>query len=109
MPRNDACHGAGAPARPGASARRFRPTPPLPGFVIAGLFQFAGRFATVHADRSRCTGVDEIERQVMAFMARIDADPPIARDTRLMEQGLLDSINLVRLIQYLEAEFGITI
>jgi acyl carrier protein len=53
--------------------------------------------------------VEQIERQVMAFMAEIDADPPIALETRLMEQGLLDSINLVRLIQYLEAEFGITI
>jgi acyl carrier protein len=53
--------------------------------------------------------VEQIERQVMAFMAGIDADPPIALDTRLMEQGLLDSINLVRLIQYLETEFGISI
>jgi acyl carrier protein len=53
--------------------------------------------------------VEQIEGRVMAFMAGIDADPPITLDTRLMEQGLLDSISLVQLIQYLETEFGIAI
>lgn len=53
--------------------------------------------------------MEQIERSVMAFMSDIESDTPILLDTALMERGLLDSIGLVRLIQYLEAEFGISI
>jgi acyl carrier protein len=51
----------------------------------------------------------DIERSVMAFLGDIPSDRPILLETELMQAGVLDSINLVRLIQYLEAEFGISI
>ncbi len=35
--------------------------------------------------------------------------PPVTRDTPLLEAGILDSINLVRLVQFLEEQFGIAI
>ena len=50
-----------------------------------------------------------IERQVMGFLADFPADQPIARDTELMEAGVLDSTGLVRLILFLESEFKIII
>lgn len=36
-------------------------------------------------------------------------EAPIRADTRLIEAGVLDSMGLVRLIQFVEQQFGITI
>jgi acyl carrier protein len=53
--------------------------------------------------------VERIERTIMAYMDGLGAPVPILVDTGLLESGVLDSIELVRLIQYLEREFAISI
>jgi acyl carrier protein len=53
--------------------------------------------------------LDRIETAVMTYMDGLASPAPIARDTALLEAGVLDSIELVRLIQFLEREFSITI
>lgn len=52
------------------------------------------------------------EQPIMDYIAGVVAEtggPPVTRDTQLLEAGVLDSINLVRLVQFLEERFGITI
>lgn len=48
----------------------------------------------------------------MAFIAEMQgagAPVPVGRETMLIETGLLDSIGLVRLIQFVEERFGLSI
>jgi acyl carrier protein len=52
------------------------------------------------------------EQAILAHISGVVAEtggPAVTRDTRLLEAGLLDSINLVGLVQFLEAQFGIRI
>lgn len=52
------------------------------------------------------------EQPILDYIAGMVAEaggPPVTRDTPLLEAGVLDSINLVRLVQFLEERFGITI
>ena len=53
----------------------------------------------------------DIEQPIMDFVAALDdtRTVPIAADTPLLEDGLLDSINLVQLIQFIEERFAISI
>lgn len=54
----------------------------------------------------------EIENAILSFieeMRQPGEEPRIAPDTRLMELGVLDSMGLVRLIQFVEQNFGISI
>jgi acyl carrier protein len=50
-----------------------------------------------------------------AIIAQIDelrqpaTEPKLSGDTRLMELGILDSMGLVRMIQFIEERFGISI
>lgn len=56
--------------------------------------------------------MQDIENAIVTFIAEMqDADAPTAvtGETRLMETGLLDSIGLVRLIQFVEERFGVSI
>lgn len=50
-----------------------------------------------------------IEASVLAFVREQRPDLTIELDTELLEAGLLDSIALIKSIQFLEASFGITI
>jgi acyl carrier protein len=52
------------------------------------------------------------EQPILEFIAGVVAESggsPVAPDTPLLETGVLDSINLVRLIQFLEERFNIQI
>ena len=52
------------------------------------------------------------EQPILDFIAGVVAETgggPVTRDTPLLETGVLDSINLVRLIQFLEERFAISI
>jgi acyl carrier protein len=52
------------------------------------------------------------EQPIIAFITSVVAESggsTVARDTPLLETGVLDSINLVRLIQFLEEQFSIQI
>jgi acyl carrier protein len=52
------------------------------------------------------------EQPIIDFIASVVAEGgggPVTRDTPLLETGVLDSINLVRLIQFLEERFSIQI
>ena len=53
--------------------------------------------------------MSDVETAVMEFLAEIPTDRPISRETELMEQGILDSTSLVRLILFLESRFRILI
>lgn len=56
--------------------------------------------------------MDTYERPIMDYISGVVAETggaPVARDTPLLETGLLDSINLVRLLQFLEERFAIKI
>jgi acyl carrier protein len=52
-----------------------------------------------------------VEQSIMAHIAEITAGSSVAitRETGLLESGLLDSINLVGLIQFIEEKFSIQI
>jgi acyl carrier protein len=53
-----------------------------------------------------------VEQPIMDYIAGVVAESggaPVNRDTPLLEAGVLDSINLVRLVQFLEERFGISI
>ncbi len=52
------------------------------------------------------------EEPIVEFIRGVVAEAgggTVARDTPLLETGVLDSINLVRLIQFIEERFGIDI
>ena len=55
----------------------------------------------------------DVEQPIMAYLSRAATDAGAAQDltpeTGLMETGLLDSIGLVGLIQFIEAEFDLRI
>jgi acyl carrier protein len=53
----------------------------------------------------------EIEQPITEFIQQLSegAQGPVTSDTQLLETGLLDSINLVHLIQFIEERFGISI
>lgn len=55
--------------------------------------------------------MDEIERSIMQHIQDVAAGSQVSvtRETGLLETGLLDSINLVGLIQFLEERFAIRI
>jgi acyl carrier protein len=53
-----------------------------------------------------------IEQPILDYISGVVAEaggPAVTRDTLLLEAGVLDSINLVRLVQFLEERFGLTI
>ena len=54
----------------------------------------------------------EVEQPIMDYIAGVVAESggaPVTRDTQLLDAGVLDSINLVRLVQFLEERFAIKI
>jgi acyl carrier protein len=53
----------------------------------------------------------DIEKSILGHIRELAAasDTPVTRDTGLLDTGLLDSINLVGLIQFLEEKFAIKI
>jgi len=57
--------------------------------------------------------MDKIERPILAYVTKAVADAgtalQVTPQTRLLDAGLLDSIGLVGLVQFLEAEFGMQI
>jgi acyl carrier protein len=56
--------------------------------------------------------MDRYEQPILEYIAGVVAessDMPVMRDTALLETGLLDSINLVRLLQFMEERFSIKI
>jgi acyl carrier protein len=56
--------------------------------------------------------MSEIEQPIMDYIAGVVAETggaAVTRDTQLLEAGVLDSINLVRLVQFLEERFKISI
>lgn len=57
--------------------------------------------------------MSEIEQSILGYLAEISEGQAtgvaLTRDTGLLETGFLDSINLVRLIQFLEERFKIQI
>lgn len=46
---------------------------------------------------------------IIAWLAALPGAPTIAPDTALIEQGILDSIELLNLVAFLEECFGITL
>lgn len=57
--------------------------------------------------------MDDFEGPLLEHLTRASAeagnDAPITRDTKLLQSGLLDSIGIVGLIQFIESRFGIQI
>ena len=56
--------------------------------------------------------MNSYEQPILDFVSDVVAEAgggAVARDTPLLEAGVLDSINLVRLIQFMEERFGISI
>lgn len=56
--------------------------------------------------------MNDIEQAIIEYISAMVAETgesPVDRDTPLLEAGLLDSIKLVRLVQFLEHEFEISI
>jgi acyl carrier protein len=53
--------------------------------------------------------MSDIETQILDFIREERPDLTITAETELMEAGVLDSIALVKSIQFLEGTFGITI
>ena len=55
--------------------------------------------------------MNQVEQSIMNHLREVAAGSKVTvtRDTPLLETGLLDSINLVGLIQFLEDQFGLTI
>lgn len=53
----------------------------------------------------------EVEQSIMGHISQVAAGASVAvtRDTGLLDTGLLDSINLVGLIQFIEERFSIQI
>jgi len=56
--------------------------------------------------------MSDVEQPIMEYISSVVAETgggPVTRDTPLLDAGVLDSINLVRLVQFLEERFGISI
>ena len=56
--------------------------------------------------------MNDIEQPIVEYISAMVAETggaPVDRETRLLEVGLLDSINLVKLVQFLEERFEIGI
>ena len=56
--------------------------------------------------------MSEVEQPIMEYISGVVAETggaPVTAETQLLEAGVLDSINLVRLVQFLEERFGISI
>jgi acyl carrier protein len=53
--------------------------------------------------------MSDVETQVLEFIREERPDLTITAETELMEAGVLDSIALVKSIQFLEGTFGISI
>ena len=56
--------------------------------------------------------MSQYEQPIMDYIAEVVAETggaPVTRETPLLEAGVLDSINLVRLVQFLEERFSIKI
>ncbi len=53
--------------------------------------------------------MNDIETQVLDFIREERPDLTIDADTELMEAGVLDSISLIKSIQFMEQTFGLTI
>lgn len=51
----------------------------------------------------------DIESSVLAFIRDEQPDHSIALDTELMEAGILDSIALIKMIQFIESTFGVSV
>lgn len=54
----------------------------------------------------------DVEQPILDYISAVVSEtggPPVTADTQLLEAGVLDSINLVRLVQFLEERFGISI
>lgn len=56
--------------------------------------------------------MSQVEQPILEYISAVVAENggvPVTRETQLLEAGVLDSINLVRLVQFLEERFGISI
>ena len=53
--------------------------------------------------------MSNVENQVLDFIREERPDLTITAETELMEAGVLDSIALVKAIQFIESTFGISI
>lgn len=56
--------------------------------------------------------MSNVEQPILEYISAVVAEGggmPVTRETQLLEAGVLDSINLVRLVQFLEERFGISI
>ncbi|MGW5383294.1 acyl carrier protein [Nocardia sp. NPDC003963] len=56
--------------------------------------------------------MNDIEQPIIEYISAMVAEMggfPVHRDTPLLEAGLLDSISLVKLVQFLEERFKISI
>lgn len=56
--------------------------------------------------------MNDVEQPIMDYISGVVAETgggPVAADTQLLEAGVLDSINLVRLVQFIEEHFKISI
>jgi len=56
--------------------------------------------------------MNDVQQPILDYIATMVAETggaPVTQETQLLEAGVLDSINLVRLVQFLEERFGISI
>ncbi|MFQ6398095.1 acyl carrier protein [Nocardia sp. KC 131] len=56
--------------------------------------------------------MNDIERPIIEYISGMVAETggaPVDRETPLLESGVLDSINLVRLVRFIEERFKISI
>ena len=56
--------------------------------------------------------MDDYEQPIVEYISGVAAETgggPVTPQTQLLEAGVLDSINLVRLVQFLEERFKISI
>ena len=56
--------------------------------------------------------MNDVAQPIMDYISGVVGETggaPVTADTQLLEAGLLDSINLVRLVQFLEERFKISI
>jgi acyl carrier protein len=54
----------------------------------------------------------DVDSPILEYISGVVAETggaPVTRETQLLDAGVLDSINLVRLVQFLEERFGISI
>jgi acyl carrier protein len=56
--------------------------------------------------------MSDVEQPIMEYISGVVAETgggPVTLDTPLLDAGVLDSINLVRLVQFIEERYGISI